>query len=764
MLRLPVQIALFAAGLCLSGTALASVTIRGNIQYYDPEKSTYVPLKEALVEVEFDCWDACDKKVHTDAAGNYQVTQRNPNWPYSSWEVNLDVHAEWTDRFQIYDSFWSWWPYYVVSPTIRCSKDSTCTLNLRIGGPSSTVSHYEYGSVEDNLAALFAHQEMRDHYRFMTSRAAVPSDFEEKEVFYPDSSSQYVAVIDYIYLKPITDRGPTKFAYVVRHEYSHSMQADVYWMLPIGWESVEYWMTGQPHNFYVQTGAEYAFIEGWAEFLSVVTNPRNTGPYWAVLRSFEDFNMEDSRAPWRVSLIGKGLTPWKCEGDVAGVLWDIYDPVGKERTLIQYPDIPGDETWDDQLTDPNLNRIWTIMKENEPDAILDDGDLWLDSFWYYWDKRYGDAHALKAIYFNRGIHLEKYPQHPPTIAIHQVRQDPSGSGRLVQVTVEVGEADPEDRPHLEVDLWVTTPGGQARKVVSQAVTGTWSGSTKTVTLSHYTPTPYPAGTKFLAAVNDDMEYAKATWTLLQLSPPLVVVSPLGTAARALATATSAIPMRRMAPLSAGTRASARAAAVRTAGARPRASWVTAPVTEAIKGYRKAYRDYHRAIDSACWLQARLAYRLGQHAGALASASLAHVRAACDRDPRRARQPVPPPVAKLRGLMASLARGELPAPLTLDARAKASFAEELREAGARHREFSRRLEEAHAAMVRFAQSAHALVQSPVLTALKPRARAQVQSMLVGVGRVVPQLGAHLGVSRQDLQKTEAAIRTLHNALR
>jgi hypothetical protein len=749
---------LLAVPLFFVGNALADVTVRGTIRYYDPEKNAYVPLKKAMVEVEFDCWDACDKKVHTDYNGFYQTTQRNPNWPYSSWEVNLDVHAEYTDRFQVYDSWWSLWPYYVISRTIDCNENSTCTLDLWIGGPSSTVNSYEYGNAANNQAAFFTHQEMLGHYDWMVNHAASTSDFEEKEVFYPDTSSQYMAVIDYIYLKPITDRGPTRFSYVVRHEYSHSMQADVYWMMPLGWESIEYWISGDPHNPTVQTGAEYAFIEGWAEFLPTVTNPRSSGPLAGVYQSSRDYNFEDSRTDWRASLPAS-IVNWKCEGDVAGVLWDIYDPKGKEKTLLQYPDIPGDETWDDQISDPNLTKIWTILKEDEPDAILDDGDLWLDSFWYYWNRRYGNAHEMKAIYFNRGIHLETYPQHPPTVSIHKVTQQQTSAGWQVTLDLEVAEQDAEDRPHLELQVWSTKPRQLPVLELTRQVTGTWSGASKLVTLQITKPAAFSALTQILVSVNDDMEYSKATWTIPLVLPPVVIVNPLGAALKAVQVAKSAIPMRSVKrPVAAPVARAARPAA--SAANRPRSQWRSAPITAAVKGYRNAYKGYGRALELACRQQAKLAYDLGRRLGLAERGSLQHIHRLCRPLPApRPSTPEPPALGKLRSLVESLAAGTLTKRLSLPAAEKTALLGRLQAVEKHQQELASYVETAHRYLVTRGKEVEDLRRGPAVQGLGQGMRRSIEAMLGSVVSGHARMPGDLARARQAVQGLGSTVRAV-----
>ncbi len=152
-------------------------------------------------------------------------------------------------------------------------------------------------------------------------------------------------------------------------------------------------------------------------------------------------------------------TPENGEGEVAAVLWDIYDPAGWEYLSEEYQptaQAAGTTTtppanwkrplrWYDRLADSNLDDIWHIFN-HWPENLVGDHTSNNGSFWEMWLYQYDNdparIHGLKAILFNRGIDPSPKPEHAPSIVSMTIDQ----ASRKINLTIS--EEDTEDRDFL----------------------------------------------------------------------------------------------------------------------------------------------------------------------------------------------------------------------------------------------------------------------------------------------------------------------------
>ncbi len=284
------------------------------------------------------------------------------------------------------------------------------------------------------------------------------------------------------------------------HEYGHKIMHDVYWTLP---KPLKFWESSD-HQVTTCKSPEFAWKEGWAEFFAAAVlnwptlngekgNLVNLPISYKKVHHIEEVYYPDTKqinplghSPERVPLIafdGKGDFNWReeisndkraiNEAENAAVLWDIFDPKGWEYLPENEQESKPDEwttplKWFDPLEDPNFEHIWEMIAGEreysiggvtvatgvrQPDCLIDEGDVWEDSFWYYWKNKedgYGNnaelMHGLKAIMYNRGITSGEYTANRPEIRILNIDLENN------KIEIEVTEEDLEDQPYLYYNL------------------------------------------------------------------------------------------------------------------------------------------------------------------------------------------------------------------------------------------------------------------------------------------------------------------------
>ncbi|MDH7568668.1 MAG: hypothetical protein QHJ73_03680, partial [Armatimonadota bacterium] len=312
--------------------------------------------------------------------------------------------------------------------------------------------------------AFQVQHEMTDHRVRLVGLALKNSDFEEKEVSYPveDRGGSFNAFFDYIRLvHPDKWKRAGEASLTMRHEFSHAIMSDAYPTL-VRW--IGFLAGGGAHTMGDVTNRDFAWLEGWPEFLGNVT--------YALRYGLPIDDLESQDAPWRPNLPStQDRSP--IEGEVASALWDIYDGMGWEKRFKQVPEVPGEEQFFDGIEDPVLAKIWKIVSTYHPYSFYlgDDDfvDYWLDS------AKYGQHQALKAILRNRGMQSGSATlrQRPPRLSVGAV----SWSGSTMRIPVDVTEEDPEDRAQVYLETYIN-----GQRLGMQRLADGWNGSGRHVDL------------------------------------------------------------------------------------------------------------------------------------------------------------------------------------------------------------------------------------------------------------------------------------------
>ncbi len=494
--------------------AAARARVSGHINTWNLVTNRYEALQNArvrLVLAEYYDADTFDVEGSTDSSGYYNLSKGNAWWR-SGYDAYLIIFAEVNNRLEVQSHYMQIDGYQAVSRGFFARDNNRTTIDVNIGGPSDNTRRYQVGGVAalnnssntsktKGTRAFFICREMTDHRKRLINMAPSGGDFEEKEVSYPVSAptASYVSILDYIRYpdRYFTDGDMPRASLACRHELSHGIMADEYWTWP-GW--MHGWM-GSHTLGSVAERREFAWSEAWAEFMAEVTQSRRYGRY---------FDFESPDGSWRDE-IPSGADRSYVEGELASVMWDIHDPTGWEKREEQVAAIPGNEMFFDGISDPDLTKIWHIFTRYHPHGVTHTSYIGSkDNFVHYWLNRtsFGQKHELKAILFNRNIHVPELPQSRPTLSLGNI----TWTGNTARIPVTVRETNPEDRTRVRLEFFIN-----GAKVYSQWLTSGWSGSSNTTTVNQ--EVAWVAGDprpQLLVAVHDDMQ---SSHTARTLDPP-----------------------------------------------------------------------------------------------------------------------------------------------------------------------------------------------------------------------------------------------------
>ena len=482
-----------------------------------------------------------------------------------------------------YENFYNIWPYNGQTGDRSVGDDETITFNVYIGGPKNNIEEWdsdEGGEGRDHLVAFFMCQVILDAFNWLEERAPEREEIErDTSLFYPDedltifgkelfeAKTFYNAILsppgkawidvgegNYYpdqfgndYLKEFNKTIGLKWKDLrssLIHEYGHKIMHDVYWTLP----KPNFW-EGSSHDICTCKSHEFGWKEGWAEFFAaaVLNWPTINGRISGMYREVK--NIEQVYCPAvevsEIDLEGKGNINWRdCvsddkrymnEGENASVLWDILDSKGweylpQEQQDTKPVDWPTPLKWYDCLEDPNFERIWEMIARyreygpigvrREPDCLIDEGDVWEDSFWYYWkdkDDGYGNntelMHGLKAIMYNRGITSTEYEEHKPEVTIKEVDIENQ------KIEIEVTEEDTEDQPYLYYNLVYPDDTGEYYPFFTedQPLNGEWKNNTLSFSIDVLPFHQWPQN-KLIVKVHDNMLCSFAEY--VYVPPPL----------------------------------------------------------------------------------------------------------------------------------------------------------------------------------------------------------------------------------------------------
>jgi len=490
--------------------------------------------RNIYVEVEFG-WFSLDLVTYTDESGRYWVQKRNP-W-IGDYSVNIEVWANilldtsipdeinqvnmfpaGTDLFFFYEGRTNIYPYNGETDTALVGDGETLVMDVYIGGPGVdggySVSDWWDEYPGDHLLGFYSVEVIRDAYVWAINHNIPNTDiYREVSLMYPvgdtakyapfnlpagvghiDVDSRKLYPDELMFPDSIGEQWQDLRTTLI-HEYGHKIMHDVYTVLPMDFQDPK--CTG--HSIDATITGECGWVEGWAEFFGAAVQDRQT-----VNGGLDDSNIEHTHHPYplRLAASGLGVYEWRdlvddgeqsiCEGENAAVLWDIYDPKGWEYMLPVQQEASQDPTvrwpapmrWYDRLTDPHLEAIWTIIREDDPDRLTDEDasfEYTNDGFWKYWRDNYSSdterLHGLKAILYNREIETDPYTENSPIIEVLGVDR----SARKAQVRIT--EADPEDRPFLYYNIAYRKDSTSPYRLVQytdrlvSTLGGTWEGNT-----------------------------------------------------------------------------------------------------------------------------------------------------------------------------------------------------------------------------------------------------------------------------------------------
>lgn len=451
-----------------AGSRADSVTITGRIEYWDQLAGAYQPLRRAFVEVEGDWWWRSDPETETDADGRFRVTVPNPpSWWGDYDDVGYEVYAETQGLLQVYANLLDFYPYHAYSRTVdNVEDDQTVTIDMRIGGPRGLHAEAAYRGIAETANAFVIHQEGIDFIDDLRAASMHREAFDEKEILVPAAgvTSYYNNVTGYINLVMADVAGVGGWARLpagnashvtygdfketIRHEYSHAVHDEISgWVMPLGLDSPS------EHNLRMETNRFIAFTEGFAAFLPLTT------------LGIRDHALEYSPlpgSPYPAHREGIAFDPsrnhYAMEGEVAGLLWDVWDPQGMEPlrhpsirtadgTHPVPPPIVERQFWVDGLSDGRFQRTYRIANHYPAAWPVQTIREFLEAYFDAWP---ADHHWLKAAAFNRGIVRDVFRERAATL---EGEPRLSVVGRRTELSLNIVEPDPEDQPHVRLMLY-----------------------------------------------------------------------------------------------------------------------------------------------------------------------------------------------------------------------------------------------------------------------------------------------------------------------
>jgi len=187
------------------------------------------------------------------------------------------------------------------------------------------------------------------------------------EVIWPEVHSDFHTLGYHIHL----ESGDAWTPDVILHEYGHAVMHKVYD------DSYPSTTNCSPHEFDKYSSYTCAFTEGWATFVySAIENSPST--IWGNLESGLQRPNDVQPAD-------------QVEGEIAGILWDIFDPSNEGQ-------------WDSLYSD--ITPIWDVLIKTRPDTV--------HKFWDSWKSEgYNEEQKMWAIYYNHGIDKDVAEPSPP---------------------------------------------------------------------------------------------------------------------------------------------------------------------------------------------------------------------------------------------------------------------------------------------------------------------------------------------------------------
>ncbi len=348
----------------------------GRVNYED-RRNYALPIRYALVEVcaEDNNNDPLDDpllgKTYTDRDGRYaMILAKDQN---SSRDIYVKIltegvsgaYPDTTTRICVLKDDVLDEAYSLVSDLHSHPGDSSVIIDM-------TAPYFEGGefAVFDSIVEGF--HKARTYLNIEIGEVAVywPSEA-ETSYFDPCDTGIYISQ---------DDRGDRD---VIMHEYGHYV-AQIHGIAlgPVGKNSAHYWdkdLRYEPASRTDEEAMNLAFREAWASLFSVATQYGDTWLFQSGDSYYDDYD-EESGWSINVDLDNEGEAEFSpgqyFENMNAGALWDIFDDKNDR--------ISGKDT----LSDPSLEKIWTISRDYKPETILDFWNKWFQIYEYEEEMEY----------------------------------------------------------------------------------------------------------------------------------------------------------------------------------------------------------------------------------------------------------------------------------------------------------------------------------------------------------------------------------------
>lgn len=226
--------------------------------------------------------------------------------------------------------------------------------------------------------------------------------------------------LDYIRIKR-DDEWSTSY---ILHEYAHAVMHSAYKFNP-----PEGMFKDIDHLVYSTTDPEFAFSEGWAEFIPCAV--RNDALYLN-----DRFGNIETNAWYRVEDQSDNFYGAVVEGSVASIFWDIFDSTDS---------LDDSHGKDDDFLSYGLENIWTILSQDQPNNI--------NEFWEDWLIRYGFDDELARIYENYGVAINNISSN--LVAYNIVGPNRGVTGETISVAFEVSNLSGFARNNVELWLFLS---------------------------------------------------------------------------------------------------------------------------------------------------------------------------------------------------------------------------------------------------------------------------------------------------------------------